>query len=70
MKARRSFRDVRFPSTYKAADIKPEMNGEFKEVKKPAEKPKTQIPSDALVNDVKDDHVTRKVKTITVISVS
>ncbi|XP_027130216.1 uncharacterized protein LOC113744515 [Larimichthys crocea] len=60
-KARHSFRDVRFPSTYKAADIKPEMNGEFKEVKKPAEKPKTQIPSDALVNDVKDDHVTRKV---------
>ncbi|TKS87700.1 Xin actin-binding repeat-containing protein 1 [Collichthys lucidus] len=54
-KARRGFRDVRFPSTYKAADIKPEMNAEFKEVKKPAEKPKTQIPSDALVNDVKDE---------------
>ncbi|KAG8009492.1 Xin actin-binding repeat-containing protein 1, partial [Nibea albiflora] len=58
MKARRSFRDARFPSTNKAADIKPEMNGGFKEVKKPAE---TQIPPDAAVNDARDDHVTRKV---------
>ncbi|KAI3354829.1 hypothetical protein L3Q82_004634 [Scortum barcoo] len=57
-----SFRAASFTSPHKAADIKPVMNGEAELVK---EEPKTQIPADTPVYDVKtyakEHHVTQKV---------
>lgn len=67
-KVKSSFKAASFTSPYKAADIMPVVNGEVEEVKSSAEEPKIQIPADAPVNDAKtdaEDHVTRKVKTIT-----
>lgn len=69
-KVKSSFRAVNFTSPHKAADIMPVMNGAVEVVKRSREEPKTKIPADAPVNDAdaKEHRVTRKVNTITVVS--
>lgn len=60
-KAKSSFRAINSPSSCQATDNMQVMNGEVEKVKSPAEKPKTQIPAVAPVNNAKDDRVSQKV---------